>query len=220
MSHRLFVRDRQAISIPVRRVILESPIRKETVVLACPTPPRWDPSTAQEVGDPPPSVVPVLGIADRVRVSVGGVRIVGEVAGATLEGFEFVQGGVRRSFAFSEIDDPGAERWDAVSRALGRVARGFFGGILVKGAIDGCLDNGGDGELDCIDGNEALLWGGGGALLGAAAGFLIRFEVWESVLPGGDRWRRASRPTRRVPAYCASSAVVASASARNASPRK
>ena len=51
------------------------------------------PLPAQDVGDPLPSVVPVLGISDRVRVSVDGVRIVGEVAGATLEGFEFVQGG-------------------------------------------------------------------------------------------------------------------------------
>ena len=143
------------------------------------------PLPAQEVGDPLLTVVPVLGVSDRVRVSVDGVRIVGEVAGATLQGFEFVQGNVRRSFAFSEIDDL---ELSVGRRPLGRwvMLPGLLGGILAKGAIDGCLDNGGDGELDCIDGNEALLWGGGGALMGAAAGYLIRIEVWESVLPGGD----------------------------------
>ena len=143
------------------------------------------PLPAQDVGDPLPSVVPVLDISDRVRVSVDGVRIIGEVAGATLEGFEFVQGEIRRSFAFSEIDDL---EQSVGMRSLGPwvMLPGFFGGILVKSGIDGCLDNGGDGELDCLDRNEVLLWGGGGALLGAVAGLLIRFEVWESVLPDGD----------------------------------
>ena len=141
------------------------------------------PLPAQVVGDPPLSVVPVLGISDRVRVSVDGIRIVGVVASASDEGFEFVQGGIRRSFAFREIDD--LERSLGV-RSLGPwgLLPGFFGGILAKGAIDGCLD---DKELDCLDSKDVLLWGGGGGLLGAVAGFLIKRESWESILPGDDR---------------------------------
>ena len=93
---------------------------------------------------------------------------------------------IRRSFAFSEIDDlelsvgrQSLGSWVALPGLIRRDTR-------TKSGIDGCLDNGGDGELDCLDGNEVLLWGGGGALLGAAAGYLIKFEVWRSVLPRGD----------------------------------
>ena len=136
---------------------------------------------AQVVGDSPLAVVPLLGISDRVRVSVGGIKIVGEVASATGEGFEFLQGGIRRSFAFSEIDD--LERSNGVrSYATWGLLPGFIGGILAKSTIDGCVN---DGELHCLDAREVLLWGGGGCLLGAVAGFLIKLEAWESVLPDG-----------------------------------
>lgn len=141
------------------------------------------PLPAQVVGDPPLSVVPVLAISDRVRVTVDGIKIVGEVASATDEGFEFVQGGIRRSFAFREIDDL---EGSLGVQSLGPwgLLPGLCGGILAKAAIDGCVN---DGELRCLDGEEALLWGGGGGLLGAVASYLIKWEVWESILPGGDR---------------------------------
>ncbi len=158
-------------------------IGKQVVVaLAALSASTASPLPAQDVGDPPLSVFPVLAISDRIRVSVNGTRIIGEVAGATGEGFEFVQGGIRRSFAFREIDD--LERSLGV-RPIGPWALlpGFFAGILVKAAFEGCLDK----DLDCVGGKEILLWGGGGSLLGAGAGYLIKREVWESILPGGDR---------------------------------
>ena len=159
-------------------------IGKQVVVaLAALSASMASPLPAQDVGDPSLSVFPILAISDRIRVSVNGTRIVGEVASATGEGFEFVQGGIRRSFAFREIDDLERSLGVRPIGPWGPLLPGFFAGILVKAAIDGCLDK----DLDCVDGKEILLWGGGGGLLGAGAGYLIKREAWESILPGGDR---------------------------------
>ena len=159
-------------------------IGKQVVVaLAALSASTASPLPAQDVGDPSLSVFPVLGISDRIRVTVDGTRIVGEVASATGEGFEFVQGGIRRSFAFREIDDLEGSLGVQSLGPWGLIP-GLCGGILVKAGIDGCVN---DGELHCLDGKEALLWGGGGGLLGAVASYLIKWEVWESILPGDDR---------------------------------
>ena len=63
----------------------------------------WNPISVRDY------FVPLLGdefpYGGRVRVSVDGNELIGRATAMTDEGFEFVQGGMRRSFTYRDIDD-------------------------------------------------------------------------------------------------------------------
>ena len=128
---------------------------------------------------------PRFGGGDRVRVSVAGIRLIGRVTVVNHDGLELVQGDMRRSFAYRDID--GLERSIGMrSRWKAGLGIGVFGGLVAfptyKGAW-GCLmdDWKGPSCREKEDGALAAAWVGTGALLGLGVGALIKRESWEPI---------------------------------------
>ena len=88
----------------------------------------------------PDYFVPLLGdefpYGGRVRVSVDGNEIIGRATAMTGEGFEFVQGGMRRSFAYPDID--GLE-WSRGMRSRWKtgLGLGLLGGFIAFPTFNG-----------------------------------------------------------------------------------
>ena len=125
-------------------------------------------------------VVPLPGDGERVRVSVDGNRVIGQATAVTDEGFEFVQGELRRSFAYRDID--GLERSVGMrSRWVWGLGIGFVGGGVARAASGGefrCIVSCDDDELE----TQIFVWSLAGGAVGAGLGALMKRESWESVL--------------------------------------
>ena len=123
------------------------------------------------------------GGGDRVRVSVDGIRLIGRVTVVNHDGFELVQGDMRRSFAYRDIDR--LERSIGMrSRWLAGLGLGLLGGFIayptVKGAW-GCLENDWKGQ-SCQEKEKGMFtWVGTGGLLGLGVGALMKRESWERI---------------------------------------
>ncbi len=125
---------------------------------------------------------------DRVRVSVDGIRLIGRVTVVSQDGLELVQGDLRRSFAYRDID--------RLERSIGMRSRwkaglglGLLGGFIahptVKGAW-GCLQNEWRGQSCQEKKKGGLTWIGMGGLLGLGVGALMKREAWERIGPWDD----------------------------------
>ena len=131
--------------------------------------------------------VPLLGVefrhGGRVRVSVDGSEIIGRATAMTDEGFVLLQGGVRRSFAYRDID--GLE-WSRGKRSRWKTGwgLGLLGGFIAfptfKGAW-GCVAGDWEGPSCEEKGRNMIAWIGAGGLLGLGVGTLWRPESWESL---------------------------------------
>ena len=121
---------------------------------------------------------PIFVGRDRLRVSVDGNRLIGQLTAVTGEGLELTQGGMRRSFAYRDID--------SLERSVGMrfpwkmgVGLGLLGGAVAfrtyYGAW-GCAD-----DPICKDNPMSAWIASGGALGLAAAAVMMRRESWESI---------------------------------------
>ena len=130
--------------------------------------------------------VPLLGdefpYGGRVRVSVNGNEIIGRATAMSDEGFELVQGGMPRSFAYRDID--GLE-WSGGMRSRWKTGwgLGLLGGFIAFPTFNGawgCVANDWEGP-SCEDkGRDMIAWIGGGGLIGLLAGtFVWRHESWQ-----------------------------------------
>ncbi len=125
---------------------------------------------------------------NRVRVTVDGRTLIGRVTAVSEQEFEFVQGAMRRSFAYRDID--GLEQSSGIqSRWAEGLGIGFLGGAVTRTAIDGSWSCWTDDNTDsaCTT-NELLMvaWGGMGGLVGLGVGSLVRYEGWESIPLGSE----------------------------------
>ena len=126
---------------------------------------------------------PRFGSGERVRVSVDGNRIIGQATAVNDEGFELVQGDMRRSFAYRDID--GLERSIGMrSRWKTGLGIGLLGGMVAfptfKGAW-GCVVDDWKGPSCKGKGKDLLAWIGTGTLLGLGVGALINRESWAPI---------------------------------------
>ena len=130
--------------------------------------------------------VPLLGdefpYGGRVRVSSDGGKLVGRATAMTDEGFELVQAGTSRSFAYRDID--GLE-WSRGTRSRWMTGwgLGLLGGIVAYPTFTGtwgCVTSDWEGP-SCEDkGRDMFSWIGAGGVLGLGVGaFLWRYESWE-----------------------------------------
>ncbi|MYE92148.1 MAG: hypothetical protein F4238_02175 [Gemmatimonadetes bacterium] len=130
--------------------------------------------------------VPLLGdefpYGGRVRVSSDGGRLVGRATAMTDEGFELVQAGTSRSFAYRDID--GLE-WSRGMRSRWKAGwgLGLLGGIVAYPTFTGtwgCVTRDWEGPSCEEKGRDMFSWIGAGGLLGLGVGaFLWRYESWE-----------------------------------------
>ncbi len=137
--------------------------------------------------------VPLLGdrfaYGGRVRVSVDGSEIIGRATAMTDDGFELVQGGMRRTFAYRDID--GLE-WSRGMRSRWKTAwgLGLLGGFIAFPTLNGawgCVTSDWQGP-SCEDkGRDMFAWIGAGGLLGLGAGMMWRPESWESLALDDNR---------------------------------
>ena len=131
-------------------------------------------------------------IGERIRVTIPGVTLVGEVTTVNDLGFQMLEGEILQSFSYREIA--------RLERSTGRqsqwrtgllygggagVGAGLLYGVLVSGACDTLTLGGATQECAEVGAEVALLaaltWGAGGGLLGAGVGALIRRELWTDI---------------------------------------
>lgn len=131
--------------------------------------------------------VPLLGdefaYGGRVRVSVDGSEIIGRATAMTDEGFELFQDGMRRSFAYRDID--GLE-WSRGKRSRWKTGwgLGLLGGFIAFPTLNGawgCVASDWEGPSCEEKGQDLFAWIGAGGLLGLGVGTLWRPESWESL---------------------------------------
>ena len=138
--------------------------------------------------------VPLVGdecpYGGRVRVSVDGNELIGRATAMTDEGFEVVQGGMRRSFAYRDID--GLE-WSRGVRSRWKtgLGLGLLGGFIAFPTFNGawgCVGSDWEGPSCEEKGRDMLAWIGAGGLLGLGVGTLVwRHESWEPYGLSGNR---------------------------------
>ena len=126
---------------------------------------------------------PIFVGRDRLRVSVVGRQLIGQLAAVTDEGLEFTRGEMRRSFAYRDID--------SLKRSVGMRIRwktgldlGLLGGFVAFPTFNdawGCVAEDWQSPSCKEKGSGMLAWMGRGGLLGLGASFLMRRESWESI---------------------------------------
>jgi len=141
----------------------------------------WRPISVREY------FVPVLGeefpYGGRVRVSADGSELIGRATAMTDEGFELVQGGMRRSFTYRDID--GLE-WSRGMRSRWKTGwgLGLLGGFIAFPTFNGawgCVASDWEGPSCEEKGRDLFAWIGAGGLLGLGVGTVVwRHESWES----------------------------------------
>ena len=131
-------------------------------------------------------IVPLLGdefpYGGRVRVSVDGNELIGRATAMTDEGFEFVQGGMRRSFTYRDIDDL---EWSRGMRSRWKTGwgLGLLGAFIAFPTLNGawgCVASNWEGPSCEEEEKDMAVWLGAGGLLGLGVGTLVwRGESWE-----------------------------------------
>ena len=126
---------------------------------------------------------PIFVRRDRLRVSVDGQQLIGQLAAVTDEGLEFTEGEVRRSLAYRDID--------SLERSVGKRTRwktglglGLLGGFVAYPTFNdawGCVAEDWQSPECEEKASGQLAWLGRGALLGLGASFLMRRDAWESI---------------------------------------